>query len=66
MASSGLIGLQRRQPFGGSGVAFVGDVVGAAREGVDRFDGRHQAARQQDRGDGEILVMIDGHALLDY
>ena len=31
--------------LGGRGVAFVGDVVGGAREAVDRDDGAPQRAR---------------------
>ena len=48
--------------FGRGGVAFVGDVVGAAREGVDGLDRGHQAARQQEGGNREILVMLNGHS----
>ena len=43
------------------GVAFVGDVVGGAREAVDRRDRRAQRRRAQQRGDGKVLVVVDAH-----
>jgi hypothetical protein len=42
-------------------VAFVGEVVGAAGEAVDGGHRLAQRGRQQDRRNGEVLVMIDGH-----
>ncbi len=46
----------------GRGVALVGQVVGGAREAVDRGDRRAQRRRAQHRGDGKVLVVVDGHA----
>jgi hypothetical protein len=53
---------QGREALVRRGVPFVGDIVGAAGKGVDGFDRRRQAARHQDGGDREVLVMVDGHA----
>ena len=49
-----------RQARASAGVALVGDVVGAAREGVDRLDraGR-SAAGPTAGGHREVLVMVD-------
>ncbi|MCY1370728.1 hypothetical protein D9M69_578330 [compost metagenome] len=49
------------QPFLVRGAAFIGDVVRGAGEPVDIGHGAAQPARQQQRGDGEVLVVIDGH-----
>ena len=45
------------------GVAFVGNIVGAARKTVDRRHGRPQIAWQQERGHGKVLVVRDGRGL---
>ena len=42
------------------GVAFIGDIVGAAGEGIDDLDRRAQSARKQDRGNRKVLVMREG------
>ena len=42
-------------------IAFVGDVVGRAREAVDRADRRTQLRRAEPGGNRELLVMIDAH-----
>ena len=60
-----VVGMQRGQSFFRAGVAFIGDVVGAAGKGVDGSDCRPQAGRQQQRGHGEVLVVIDGHGARD-
>ena len=49
-----------RVPLGRAGIAFVGDVVGGAREMVDRGNRAPVARRQQEGGDREVLVMPDG------
>ena len=40
-------------------IAFVGDVVGSAGEGVDGMHGAAQAARQGERADGKVFVVSD-------
>ena len=42
-------------------VAFVGDVVGGAREAVDRKDGIPLRARQQERRHRKVFVVSGGH-----
>jgi len=49
------------QAFNVAGFAFVGNVVGAARETIDRFDRPAQLFGQQNRRDREIFVVIDRH-----
>jgi hypothetical protein len=51
------VGVERGEPLGGAESALVGDVVGAAREGVDRRHRQAQRARQQPGRDRKILVV---------
>ena len=51
----------RRGARAGRRVAFVGDVVGGAREAIDRGDRRAQPRRAQPGGDREVLVVVDAH-----
>jgi hypothetical protein len=44
-----------------TGVAFVGNVVGAARKTIDGLYRSAQVFGQQQRSDREIFVVIDGH-----
>ena len=53
------------QALGIAGIAFVGDVVGAARKAVDGTHRRAQPARQQQRSDGKVFIMIHGHGRND-
>jgi len=48
------IRIEVRQAFRRRQVAFVGEVVGRAREPVDRRDCRPQVTREQDRGNRKI------------
>jgi len=59
LGESGAIRGQRGKAFARARVAFVGDVVGGAGEGVDRLDRRTQRRRAEQRGDREVLVMFD-------
>ena len=54
--------VQRGEPFGRLRVTLVGQVVGGAREPVNRQDCRPQVPRQQERGDGKVFVMDGRHA----
>jgi hypothetical protein len=56
-----LVGVQRGQAFFRRGVALIGQIVGAAGEGVDGLHRRTQALGQQNRGDREVFVVIDRH-----
>ena len=56
-----LIGVQPGEPLCGRGIAFVGNVVGAAGETVDRLDRPAQMRRNEEGGNGKVLVVIDGH-----
>ena len=49
------------QAFGVAGLAFVGNVVSGTGKAVDDLDRPAQAWRQQQRGNGKIFVMVDGH-----
>ena len=60
----GVVGGQSGQSLLGGRIALVGDVVGAARKAVDRLDRLAQAGRHEQRGNGKIFVMIDGHGNL--
>ena len=51
-----------RRSAGGAS-PFVGEIVGGAREPVDRDDRGPQARRDEPRCDGKVLVMADGHAI---
>ncbi|HPE03204.1 MAG TPA: hypothetical protein PK101_01195, partial [Thauera sp.] len=53
--------MQPRQPRHRGRIALVGDVVGPARERIDRLHRFAQARRQQQGGDREVLVVLDGH-----
>ncbi len=57
-----LVSVERREPFRGRGVPLVGEIVRGAREPIDRHDGPAERLRNQERCDGEIFVMSDGHA----
>ncbi len=56
-----LIGRQPGQAFLGQGIAFVGDIVGATGETVDHLDRPTQRRRDEEGGNGEVFVVIDGH-----
>ena len=58
----GVEGVERRHACVGRRVAFVGQVVGGARKAIDRDDRGPQPRRHEDRRDGKIFVMADGHA----
>ncbi len=47
----------------GRRVAFVGDVVGRAREAVDRDDRRTKLRRAEPGGHREVFIVIDAHRL---
>jgi len=53
--------VEQLDPLIGGALAFVGKVVGGAREPVDRDDRAALARRHEERGDGEVLVMTDRH-----
>ncbi len=55
-------GVERGDARGRGRLALVGQVIGGAREAVDRDDRRPQARRHEQRRDGKIFVMADGHA----
>lgn len=57
----GAEGGQLAQALGVLGGAFIGDIVGGAGESIDIGHGAAQPPRQQQRSNGEILVVIDGH-----
>ena len=52
---------ERGQPVRRRCIAFVGEVVGGAREAVDRDDRRPQPRGDEPRRHGKVLVMIDRH-----
>ncbi len=56
----GAVGGQVAQALGRHGVALVGDVIGRARKGVQRGNGRAQVRRAQQRGHGKVLVVRHG------
>ncbi len=56
-----LIGGQAGQPFFGHRIAFVGDVVGAAGKTIDRLDRPTQMRGNEEGGNREVFVVIDGH-----
>ncbi len=43
-------------------VAFVGEVVGCAREAINKLDRSAQVRRQQHGRNGKIFVVVDSHA----
>ena len=43
-------------------VAFVGEVVGCAREAINELDRSAQVRRQQHGRNGKIFVVVDSHA----
>ena len=57
----GAVAVERREPLGRRGVALVGEVVGAAREAIDREHGGARRARQQAGCDGKVFVVAGGH-----
>ncbi|GAB2884089.1 hypothetical protein GCM10027202_10940 [Microvirgula curvata] len=52
---------QRDQPLAGTGIPFVGNVVGTARKAVNGVHGTADPARQQNGTYRKILVMSDAH-----
>ncbi len=56
-----LIGGEAGQSFFGHRIAFVGNVVGAARKAVDGLDRPAQVPGNEEGGNGEVFVVIDGH-----
>src|SRR5690606_20580705 len=54
-------GIELARAFLDGCLALVGDVVRATCKGVDVAHRRAQPRGQQHRGDGEVLIMIDGH-----
>jgi hypothetical protein len=55
----GAVGRELGQAIARAVIAFVGHVVGQAREAVDGGHGRAQRRRAQPGGDGEVLVVVD-------
>ena len=51
--------VQSAQAFIGFGIAFIGEVVSSARKSVNCMGGFAQAARHNERADGEIFVMVN-------
>ena len=58
--ATGVAGIERQHACG-RGIAFVGDIVRAAGETVDHLDRPTQRRRDEDGGNGEVFVVIDGH-----
>ena len=54
--------LELREALRGQGFAFVGDVVGRARESVDCLHRLAQARRQQEGCNGKVFVVFDRHS----
>src|SRR4051812_21341438 len=55
------VALQLLQAYFWQVVAFVGEVVGGAREAIDDLDRRAQRSRKEERCHREIFVMADRH-----
>ncbi len=55
---------QRLEAHRGQGIAFVGKIVGGAREPVDRDDRGPQPRGDEPGCDGKVFVMADGHVIL--
>jgi hypothetical protein len=59
-----LVAVEQAQAFFRGQCAFVGEVVGAAREDVNRRHRFAQGGWQQEGCDGKVLVVVDGHGQL--
>ena len=55
------IGLERGDAFVRCRPAFVGEIVGAAREPIDVHHRAPHGAGQEDRSDRKVFVVTDGH-----
>jgi hypothetical protein len=53
------VAAQGGEAFARGRVALVGEVVGVAREAVDRGDRAPLAPRHQQRGDREVFVVVE-------
>jgi hypothetical protein len=60
-SSSCLTGGEAGQAFVRRRIAFVGNIVGTARETVDCLDRPAQVRGDEEGGNGEVFVVIDGH-----
>ena len=54
----GAHGFQHLELSAGRGVRVVGDIVGGAGEAIEGEDGRAVLRRDEERGDGEVLIGV--------